>query len=38
MPEISRLPAFDAMLPAIKDDEEDERAQARGIPAARLRE
>ena len=29
MPEISRLPAFDAMLPEIEDDEEDERAEAR---------
>ncbi|HEY1404934.1 MAG TPA: alkaline phosphatase family protein, partial [Pyrinomonadaceae bacterium] len=36
MPEISRLPAFDAMRPEIEDDEEeDERAETRPSPAAR---
>ncbi|HEX8459323.1 MAG TPA: bifunctional YncE family protein/alkaline phosphatase family protein [Pyrinomonadaceae bacterium] len=29
MPEISRLPAFDAMRPPIEDDEDDERAEVR---------
>ncbi|MDX6271975.1 MAG: hypothetical protein QOD28_3198 [Acidobacteriota bacterium] len=29
MPEISRLPAFDAMLPDLADDEADERAESR---------
>ncbi|HEV2803082.1 MAG TPA: bifunctional YncE family protein/alkaline phosphatase family protein [Pyrinomonadaceae bacterium] len=34
MPEISRLPAFDAMRPPIEDDEEeDERAEARPLHA-----
>jgi len=40
MPEISRLPAFDAMLPAFEadaEDEEDERAEARPSPATRAR-
>ncbi|HJR09504.1 MAG TPA: bifunctional YncE family protein/alkaline phosphatase family protein [Pyrinomonadaceae bacterium] len=36
MPEISRLPAFDAMLPEIEDDE-DEREEARSTATARLR-
>lgn len=35
MPEISRLPAFDAMLPEIEDDEADERAEMRPAHATR---
>jgi hypothetical protein len=35
MTEISRLPAFDAMLPAIEDEEEAERADARDFTALR---
>ncbi|HLL71345.1 MAG TPA: bifunctional YncE family protein/alkaline phosphatase family protein [Pyrinomonadaceae bacterium] len=37
MPEISRLPAFDAMLPDIEDDEEEEREEARMNAAMRLK-
>ncbi|HKP72097.1 MAG TPA: alkaline phosphatase family protein, partial [Pyrinomonadaceae bacterium] len=37
MPEISRLPAFDAMLPEIEDDEEEEREAARRVQTARAR-
>jgi YVTN family beta-propeller protein len=35
MPEISRLPAFDAMRPDVRDDEAEKRPEARALTAAR---
>jgi YVTN family beta-propeller protein len=37
MPEISRLPAFDAMLPEIEDDEDERAEVARPSPETRAR-